>query len=105
MDRRDELRDAMGQEAEARHRGLLRGDANLRARRAWDAWDGVRRDEAADAVRRVRRRELADGRYAEKLAGRARGVRARDVRLLRARRHWAAAVSGLCRRDAGRSGA
>lgn len=105
MGRRDELRDGMGRAAEARHRGLLRGDANLRARRAWDAWDGVRRDEAAGAGRLLQLRELAGERCAEKSAGRAPGVRARDVRLLRARRHWAAAVSGLCRRDAGRSGA
>ena len=51
MDRRDELRDAMGRAGALRLlQDLRRADANLRARRAWDASDGVRRDEAADAL-------------------------------------------------------
>jgi hypothetical protein len=85
-------------------RGLRRGDANLRARRAWDAWDDVHRDEAAGAGCLDRRRKLGDAGYAEKLAGRGRGVRERGAKLLRGLRHWAVARA-LCRRDAGRSGA
>jgi hypothetical protein len=104
MGRRDELRGEMDREAEERHQGLLRADANLQARRAWDAWVGVRRDEAADAARLLRRREQAGARYAEKLAGRGRDVRERDAKLLRARRHWAARWA-LCKQGAGRSGA
>jgi hypothetical protein len=104
MGRRDERRDAWGRAEEERHQGLLRADANLRAQRAWDAWDGVRRDEAADAGRLFRRRELADARCVEKLAGRERGVRERDAKLHWARRRWAA-VGVLCRQGAGRSAA
>jgi len=81
MGHRDELRGAMGREAEERHRDLLRADANLRERRAWDAWGDVHRDEAADAESLERRRELAGARRAEKLAGRGRGVRERDAKL------------------------
>ena len=105
MGRRDELRDAWGRAEALRLRlGLLQADANLRARRVWDAWGGVHRDVAGDARRRVRRREVADAQYAGKLAGRGRGVREQDAKLLRARRRWAA-VSALCRQGAGRSAA
>lgn len=86
-----------------RLRGLRRADANRRGRRAWDAWDGVHRDEAADAARLLPL-GLAGARCAEKLAGRERGVRERDAKLLRARRHWAA-VSVLYKPVADRSGA
>jgi hypothetical protein len=104
MGRRDERRDALGRAAEERHRGLLRADANRRARRAWGAWGGVHRDEVADAGRLLLRRELAGARWAEKLAGRGRGVRARGVKLHRARRH-SATVWALCRPDGGPSAA
>jgi hypothetical protein len=98
MGRRDGLRDARDRAAAVRLQGLHRADANRRARRGWDAWDGVHRDEGADAARLLLR-VRAGARCAEKLAGRERGVRARDVKL-----HWAA-LWALCKPDAGRSGA
>ena len=70
---RDGRRDEPALEAEAPD--PLRADAHRPEPGAWDAWDGARRDAggAADL-----RRALADE-DAEKLAGRARGVRVQDA--------------------------
>jgi hypothetical protein len=93
MERLDGLRDELVREAPFPRRGLRRADAILQERRASDAWDGVRRDEAVDA----RILELADACCAEKSAGLERGVRVRDAKLLRAR---AAEAGALCTRGA-----
>jgi len=62
---------------EAEARDLLPADAHPQALAAWDAWDDVRRDEAADAARP----ELHPARAgaAEKSVGRERGVRERHA--------------------------
>jgi hypothetical protein len=93
MEHLDGLPDALVPEVPYPRRGLRREDANLRERRASDASDVVRQDEAVDA----RILELADARCAEKLAGRVRDVRVRDAKLLRA---LAEVAAELCTRDA-----
>jgi hypothetical protein len=71
---------------------------------AWDAWDAARQDAAADAARQERREQRDVG--AEKLAGRARDVRARGAFLPRPQGRWSVklverdAVAELCRPDA-----
>ena len=73
---------------------------------AWDASDGARRDEEADAERLVLLELLADA-DAEKLAGRERGVRAQDgLSLELLLEQWALqdAAAELCTRGADRSG-
>ena len=71
MGRRGGYRDARGLEAEVPDQP--REDERLQATGAWDAWDDVRLDAAADAQRR---RAFA-GADAEKSAGRVPDVRAR----------------------------
>lgn len=75
---------------------------------AWGAWDGARRDAAADVNRALHwERRRADG--AGKLADRERGVRVQDVRRRGGCRRWELRVAlvvraarALCRQDAGR---
>jgi hypothetical protein len=93
MERPDVLLDARVPEEPYLRRGLRRADAIRREQHASDASDGVRRDEAEDALIL----EPADAQYAEKLAGRARGVRVRDAKWRRAR---AVEAEALCTRDA-----
>ncbi len=69
-------------------------DALLRELGAWDAWDDVRRDEAADAADLRRALEWADA--AEKLAGQGRDVPARHA----LRRRWEPRAAPVAEPDA-----
>lgn len=97
----DGCRDELAPEAEAPD--PHREDEHPQAPGAWDAWDGARR--GAAGAEDLRREPADEG--AEKLAGRAQDVRARDAWSLLAFRlaQWAlpGAAAALCIPDAAQS--
>jgi hypothetical protein len=82
-------------------------DADQLGPSAWDAWDGVRPDEAEDAE--LQSQFLPEDADAEKLAGRARGGRAQDASFPQDHSLEPAeapdAAAELCKRDADQSAA